>query len=143
MEVDLPAGLSTWERNMGKPFTVLVGQAESAAACRADLFARPDGRISGVVVNAAGRPIAGFVIIEPADPREAKAAGRRGGLPGYTTNDGSFSLWQIPPGQYQLLFYPKIDGKTSFADGASRSRVIDLGFGQHIENFSFKVPIQD
>ncbi len=88
LEVDLPTGLSTWQPNMGKPFMIEVG--EGAKGCRADLFALPDGRVSGVVIDAADRRIAGFVTIRPADPKEAEAASRRGGLPGYTTEDGKF-----------------------------------------------------
>jgi len=140
LEVDLPAGLSTWQQNTGKPLMVRVSRGEDAVGCRADLFARPDGRISGVVVDSAGRNAAGFVTIRSADPKEAEAASRRGGLPGYTTDDGRFSLWQIPPGRYQLLFYPKINGQISFVHNGFRSAVIDLGFGQRIEDFQFKVP---
>jgi len=136
LEVDWPPGLNTRQQNPGKPLTV---QVVSGAGCRADVFASPDGQISGVVVDSTGRAITGFVTIKPADPKAAEAAGRRGGLPGYSTEDGKFSLWQIPPGRYQLLFNPKINGQVSFMREASRSEVIDLGFGQHIENFQFKV----
>lgn len=140
LEVDLPAGLSVRQASAGKPLTVQVSRGDEAAGCRADMFARPDGQISGVVVDSAGKGLAGFVTIKPADAKEAAAAMRRGGLPGYSTEDGRFSLMQIPPGRYQLQFYPKVNGQVSFARGATRSEIIDLGFGQHIENFQFKVP---
>ena len=113
LEMELPKGLSTWQQNRGMPFTVQVGLVGSEGGCRADLFARPDGRISGVVTDAGG-PIAGFVTVKPDDPEEAEAASRRGGLPGYETEDGNFSLQQIPPGRYVLLFYPKIAGQVRF-----------------------------
>jgi hypothetical protein len=140
LEIDLPTGLSTSQRNSGKQLIVRVGPGEDAFGCRADVFARPDGRISGIVVDAGGRNVAGFVTIKPADPKEAEAASRRGGLPGFTTEDGKFSLWQIPPGRYRLLFYPKINGQLSFVR-AFQSDVIDLTFGQNIESFRFEVPI--
>jgi protocatechuate 3,4-dioxygenase beta subunit len=138
LDVDLPAGLSTWQQNMGKPLTVQLGLTEASSGCRADLFARPDGRISGVIIDAEGRPVAGFVTIRPADPAEAEAARRRGGLPGYTTENGKFSFRQIPPGKYQLLAYPKI-GEQINLRSAIVSEIIDLALGQHIENFRFKV----
>jgi hypothetical protein len=135
LEVDLPSGLSTWERNTGESYTVEI---KDSANCRADLFARPDGRIAGLVMNAKGKRLAGFVTIRPADPKEAEAANRRGGLPGYTTEDGTFTLWQLPPGQYRLLFYPKTGDKITFAN-VTYSDVIQLGFGQRVQDFRFTI----
>ena len=111
-EVDLPEGISTWQRNRGDTTTVPIG-TEGLSGCRTDLFARPDGRISGWVVDDTGNGLAGFVTVKPADPKEAEAASRRGGLPGYTTEDGYFTLWLLPPGRYRLQFQPKIDGNIS------------------------------
>ena len=141
MEVDLPTGTSTWQRNMGKLLTVQID--ENAVGCRADVFARPDGRISGEVLDAVGRRVAGFVTVRPADPKEAELASRRGGLPGYEMDDGTFRLWQLPPTRYVLLFYPKIAGQVRFNRGPALSEVIDVDFGQHIENFQFRVPVFD
>lgn len=135
IEVDLPAGLSTWQRNEGKPFTIEI---KENAHCRADLFARPDGRIAGIVRNSNGKALAGFVTIRPADPKEAEVANRRGGLPGYTTEDGTFTLWQLPPGQYRLLFYPKVGDKITFAN-VTYSDVVEIGFGQHVEDYRFTI----
>lgn len=138
VEVDVPAGMSTWQRNRGETVTVQI-DTERLAGCRTDLFARPDGLISGRVVDDTGQGVAGFVTIQPADPKEAEAASRRGGLPGYTTEDGNFTLWLLPPGRYRLRFHPKIDGGVNFRVPASWSDNVDLGFGQHIQNFQFKV----
>ena len=138
IEVDLPAGWSTSQRNSGKSYTVEI---KDGANCRADLFARPDGRIAGIVMNSKGKALAGFVTIRPADPKEAEAANRRGGLPGYTTKDGTFKLWQLPPGQYRLLFYPKSGDKITFAN-VTYSDVIEIGFGQHVEDFRFTIAPQ-
>lgn len=138
VEVDLPAGMSTWQRNKGETITVKIGTAGSAG-CRTDVFARPDGRISGRVVDDTGSGLAGFVTIRPADPKEAEAAFRRGGLPGYTTEDGNFSLWLLPPGRYRLLFRPKIDGQVNFRVSPAWSAIVDVGLGQHVDNFRFKV----
>src|SRR6266550_3127015 len=138
VEVDLPTGMSTWQRNSGETITVEIG-TEGLSGCRADVFARPDGRIAGRVVDDTGSGLSGFVTIRPADAKEAEAASRRGGLPGYTTEDGVFTLPLLPPGRYRLLFRPKIDGNVNFRVPAVWSDVVDVGFGQHIEDFRFKV----
>jgi hypothetical protein len=138
VEVDLPTGLSTWQQNTGKPIVLPIGITEDSRGCALDVFARPDGRVSGVVVDGDGKAVAGFVTIVPADPKEAEAAQQRGGLPGFESADGKFTLWQIPPGRYQLTFYPKVNGQVSFRN-QFRSQTIDLGFGQKIENFQFKI----
>ena len=143
VEVDLPAGMSTWQRNRGDKISVQIG-AEGLFGCRTDLFARPDGQISGWVVDDAGTGLAGFVTITPADVKEADAANRRGGLPGYTTEDGSFKLSLLPPGRYRLQFQPKIDGQINLGVPPAWSDIVNVGFGQHIEDFRFKVsPIRD
>lgn len=138
LEVDLPAGLSTWQQDMGKPLVIPIGNTEDSRGCAVDVFARPAGRISGVVVDADGKPVAGFVTIVSADPKVADADRRRGGLPGFDTPDGKFTLPQIPPGRYQLVFYPKVNGQVSFRTQI-RSQPIDVEFGQQIENFQFTI----
>lgn len=138
IEVDLPAGLSTWQRNSGKTYTVEI---KENANCRANLFGRPDGRIAGIVMSEQGKMLAGFVTIRPADPKEAEVANRRGGLPGYTTEDGTFTLGLLPPGQYRLLFYPKVGDKITFAN-VTYSDVIEIGYGQRVEDFRFTIRLQ-
>ncbi len=138
VEVDLPSGMSTWQRNRGDKTTVQVG-TKGLSGCRVDLFARANGRISGMIVDDAGTGVPGFVMIKPADPKEAEAASRRGGLPGYTTEDGNFTLELLPPGRYRLSFNPKIDGQVNLRVPPVWSDVIELGFGQQIENFHFNV----
>jgi hypothetical protein len=135
IQVELPAGLSLWQQNADKPFTV---ELKEGATCPLNLFAQPDGRITGTVVNANGKALAGFVTIKPEDPKEAEVASRRGGLPGYTTEDGTFKLLQLSPGRYRLLFYPKVGDRITFANVTS-SRVIEIGFGQHVEDFRFTI----
>jgi hypothetical protein len=138
VEVDLPSGMSTWQRNKGDKITVEVG-TKGLSGCRVDLFARANGRISGTIVDDAGTGVPGFVTIKPADPKEAEAASRRGGLPGYTTEDGNFTLELLPPGRYRLRFNPKIDGQVNLGVPPVWSDVIELGFGQQIENLHFNV----
>jgi len=113
------------------------------AACRVDTFARPGGQITGTVVDAAGKAIPGFVTIQPADPAEAAAAQRRGGMPGYETGlDGKFSLPQLPPGRYRLVFHPsnsgRVDFRTTFYWPSDPGDAIDIAFGQHIDGVQFK-----
>ena len=139
VEVDLPSGMSTWQLNRGEKITVTIG-GEGVSGCRTDVFARPDGRISGLVVDDAGRGVAGFVTIKPVDPKEAEAASRRGGLPGFDTEDGNFTLWLLPPGTYRLVFHPKVNGQVDFRIPPAWSDVVNVAFGQHIENFRFRVP---
>lgn len=143
VEVDLPTGLSTWQQNTGKPIALPIGIAEDSHGCTLDVFARPDGRVSGVVVGEDGKTFDGFVTVVPADPKEAEAARLRGVLAAAETDNGKFTLWQIPPGRYQLIFYPKVNGHVSFAVRQFRSQTIDVGFGQQIENFQFKISISN
>jgi hypothetical protein len=139
LEIDLPAGLSTWQKDSGQPIVIPVGNDQNLRGCAVDVLARADGRISGVVINTDGKAVAGFLTIISADPKESEASRQRGGLQGFSTEDGKFLLTQIPPGRYQLMFYPKVNGQISLRGGAVRSEPIDIGFGQHIENFEFKL----
>jgi hypothetical protein len=114
------------------------------AACRVDSFVRPDGQITGTVVDATGQAIPGFVTIQPADPVEAAAAQHRGGLPGYGAGpDGKFSLPQLPPGQYRLVFHPgagrALNFRITFYWPSTPGEAIDVAFGQHIDGVQFKV----
>jgi hypothetical protein len=108
------------------------------AACRIDRFVRPDGQITGTIVDATGQMIPGFVTIQPADPAEAAAAQRHGGMPGYNTGpDGKFSLPELPPGRYRLVFHPSTGGRvnfrTTFYWPSNSDDAIDLAFGQHLD----------
>jgi hypothetical protein len=58
---------------------------------------------------------------------------------GYTTDTGDFELWLLPPGQYRLVFHPKINGRVDFGVPAVKSEVITIGLGEHFEDFRFKV----
>lgn len=148
IDEDLPPGLSTWERNNGQlPSMEIYHKDGNGSGCRVDVFSRPDGRISGTVVDAHGNGVRGFITIKPADPIEAQAAIASGGLPGDDTEDGSFLLQQLPPGKYQLIFYPKIRNFVSFKNpfywpprtDTSTSPAISLGFGQHLDHIRFEV----
>ncbi|HKE55835.1 MAG TPA: carboxypeptidase regulatory-like domain-containing protein [Pyrinomonadaceae bacterium] len=140
VEVGLPTGfgpfeingVGSWGRNLTAPLIVAIGSF-GVPQCRVDVFASPDGRVSGTVVNGKKEGMAGFVMIKPADP-EAKEFG-----PGCETGgDGSFQLGQLFPGSYQLVFHPKVNNQVRF-DIASYSPVIQIGFGQHIDNFLFRI----
>jgi len=152
IEQDLPAGLSTWQSKTGKTLSVEVDDKTGAGAgCQVDVFSRPDGQISGTVVDASGKGVPGFVTLRPTDPRAAEVAMRRGGLPGCDTDDGSFSLPQLAPGRYWLVFHPRIGKNVSFqhtfywppVSDASNSLAIELGFGQHVDNVRFEVAVID
>jgi hypothetical protein len=144
VEVSPPQGFIN-----SQTITIEIGGAQ--ANCRAEILVRPDGRISGIVVDQSGRGVAGFVTVRPADPEEAQAAVRRGGLPGFSTPDGAFSLVRLPPGRYKLLFYPKMGEQISFNNPFFWPRIghgsgddgIELGLGQHIENVRFQIILSD
>jgi hypothetical protein len=98
-------------------------------------------------VDGAGRALVGFVTIQPADPSEAALAQRQGGLPGYEMGpDGKFSLPQLFPGRYRLLFHPRtgatVNFRATFYWPSDPGRAFELAFGQHIDTVLFKVPIE-
>ena len=141
IEEELPAGLEK------RSFSIDVSPGPKGIGCRFDVFARPDGVISGVVIDARTRkPLAGFVTIEPADPVEARAAHQRGGLPGDDAENGSFRLEHLPPGRYRLIFRPKVEGRarldrTYYWPQSSSDEGIDIALGQHVENVTFEVSL--
>ena len=135
VEVDLPAGFA----KTGGTGEIEVSSSE--AACRIDTFARPDGRIAGMVVDPDGQPMPGFVMLEPADPAE-RAKGR-GGLSGEDVGaDGKFTLSQVPPGRYRLMFHPDVRGTTVFSVSfywpPEPGGAIEVGFGQHVDGLMFR-----
>ena len=139
LQIDLPAGLSPFQQSDGKPIEITIGNEQNSRGCPVDVFARPDGRIEGVVIDADGKPVPGFITLASADPKQAQIDRLRGGLSGFESNDGKFLLTQLPPGRYRLIFYRKVNGQVSFRDGPVQSEPIDVGFGQHVENFQFKI----
>lgn len=127
IEPDLPKGFAP------PPFSADVSPG---LACRIDHFAANDGQIEGTVVNKVGNPIAGFVMIQPADPSRP-----RGGLPGDdVVPDGKFKLPNLPPGPYRLVYHPVTSGVPNLRV-TFLSDPIDLAFGEHILAFLFKVPL--
>ena len=139
IEIEPPAGMSTWQRNEGKTYNVDVG-VQGVSGCPAGVLFMADGRIKGRVVDENGNGVAGFIMSEPADAKEAEVARTRGGTLGVTTENGDFELWLLRPTRYRLVFRPKIGGQVSFRVPPIKSEVITVGLGQHIEDFRFKVP---
>jgi len=139
IEPDLPQGFEPSDPRTAEVTT-------DGAACRIDHFGRPDGRIEGTVVDSKGNAIPGFVTIEPADPVEAAAARKRGGMPGYDAGaDGKFSLPRLSPGRYRLVFHPKTERGLNFRATiywpSNRDDAIELAFGQHVDAIEFTVPL--
>lgn len=139
VEIDPPTGMSAWHLQQGEAYTVEIG-AQEVSGCPASLSFNPDGRIKGRVIDENGNGVAGFVTLEPADPKEAEIAIWRGGTMGYTTENGEFELSLIPPTRYRLNFRPKIGGQVDFRVPPVKSEVITISLGQHIKNFSLRVP---
>lgn len=148
LEQDLPAGF-TIAGNPAQPLKIEARDKQLPGfACNLDVYAKPDGQISGIVVDPAGRGVPGFLTLEPADPKEAAAAHQRGGLPGDDTEDGKFSLPQLPPGRYRLVFSPKtargVNLQQKFywpPSNAANSGAIEIGLGQHIDDVRFEIPV--
>jgi len=149
LEEALPAGFTLAQGAAPQPFVITAADKQVPGfACNLAVYAKPDGQISGVVVDLAGRGVPGFLTLEPADPKEAKAAFQRGGLPGDETEDGNFKLPQLPPGRYRLIFIPKIGGHVNFRQrfywppsNAANSGAIEISLGQHVDNVRFEIPL--
>lgn len=140
VEQDLPGGLTTSAGRTGRPVTVEVILDAKGAGCELNALARPDGQISGRIVDRNGNPIDGFITVEPAEATEREAAQRHGGLPGDDTKDGKFMLSQIPPGKYWLVFRLKTDFRHAYYWPRADSP-IDLGFGQHLDGVRVEPPL--
>ena len=138
VKVDLPKGYSTWQRNRGELEKVKISDSSGAGGCIVNVFSRPDGRISGMVVDNDGKGVAGFISMESVDPKQAETDSVRGGLSASEIEDGSFKLWLIPPGKYRLLFYPKVGGQVYFRNPPTKSDVIEVGLGEQIEGVRIK-----
>jgi hypothetical protein len=149
LEEALPAGFTLAQGTAPPPFVITAADKQVPGfACNLDVYAKPDGQISGIVVDLAGRGVPGFLTLEPADPKEAAAAHQRGGLPGDDTEDGKFSLSQLPPGRYTLIFIPKIGGHVNFRQrfywpprNTANSGAIEVSPGQRIDDVRFEVPL--
>jgi hypothetical protein len=139
IEPDLPPGFS-------RRTAPLIAEVDSRGfACRVDHFARPDGQIEGILQRN-GQPLGGFVTIQPADPSEVAAAQQRGGLPGYDAGpDGKFSLPQLAPGRYRLVFHPRVAGVVDFRATyywpSSPDDAITLAFGQHLDAIRWELTL--
>jgi len=135
IEVDPPpAGMSNWHLNMGRPVMVEIG-ATQVSGCSAMLSFAAAGGIQGRVMNEYGSALAGLVTLEPADPVEAEAVRRGGGLSSSKTDTGDFQVWLSVPGQYRLIYRPKAGSAPPVM-----SEVIKINLGEFIEDFRFKVP---
>src|SRR6266446_4457924 len=149
LEETLPTGFSLARTAEPQPFIITAADKQvSNFGCLVNVYVRPDGQISGIVVDLAGRGVPGFLTLEPADPKEAAAAHQRGGLPGDDTEDGKFSLPQLPPGRYRLVFSPKIGGRANLRQkfywppgNAANLGAIEIGLGQHVDNVRFEIPL--
>jgi len=149
LEETLPTGFSLARTAEPQPFIITAADKQvSNFGCLVNVYVRPDGQISGIVVDLAGRGVPGFLTLEPTDPKEAKAAFQRGGLPGDETEDGKFSLPQLPPGRYRLVFSPKIGSRVNLRQkfywppgNAANSGAIEISLGQHIDDVRFEIPV--
>jgi hypothetical protein len=149
LEETLPSGFTLAQGAAPQPFDITAADKQvSNFGCLVNVFVRPDCQISGTVMDATGAGLPGFVTLEPAEPKEAVAARQRGGLPGDETEDGKFSLPQLPPGRYRLIFSPKTSRGVNLQrkfywppTNATNSGAIEISLGQHIDNVRFEVPL--
>jgi hypothetical protein len=139
VRADLPVGLTLWSSDAS------ADVAGEGSGCALSQSAKSDGRIEGMVVDPLGKPMRGFVTIQPSDPQEAAEARRRGGLPGDdVTADGRFVLPLLPAGRYRLTFHPAtargVDFATTYYWPGNADESIEVGLGQHIAGLRFSVP---
>lgn len=115
VEEDLPAGFSRPDERETGAFNVhVLHRSRAGAQCRVSAFPKPDGEISGKVVDSNGKGLPGFITLQPSDPEEVQWASTHGGLPAEETDDGAFSLPLLPPGKYRLVFNPALKGNEIF-----------------------------
>ena len=138
LEVEPPAGMGNWQFNRGETYKIEIG-AKGVAGCPLRITFAADGRIKGKVVDEEGNGVAGYIITELVDEKEAEVSRRRGGMKSYTTENGEFDLWLLRPARYRLVFRPRFAGQV-YQVTPVRSEVITIGMGQRIEDFRFKVP---
>lgn len=128
----LPEALTTHEQIDKKPAEVSVTPSTS---CRRDIFVFSDGRITGRVEDAQGRPLPSFVTIEPADPDKRREAAHNGGLPGSEPqSDAHFRLLPLPPGRYFLRANPDTGAGVDFRVICYYPQTIELAEGQHLDD---------
>jgi hypothetical protein len=131
ISLDVPEGLYTDEPSRD----VTLPDARACADVTVSLF--DDGRVSGRVIDAKGRPVPGLTI----ELAPVGSAGRRT----VTDRDGRYALARIPPGRYALsvpaslraaaarFFYPGVEA-------ASRAARIVLAAGDRKALGDFTIP---
>ena len=111
-----------------------------------DFWADTNGRLTGKVVDAGGRPALGVSItLSPLEDRSLQA------IWATTNKDGEYELRPVPTGRYQL--YARQDGLTEgeypFPDfyypgvrDYKRATPITIGEAQKLQGYNFKLPPQ-
>lgn len=104
--------------------------------------AKIDGRISGRVFDANGRPASVTIHIEPVEPESVFD-----GALGISDEEGHFEMEGVPPGSYVLYFTLRTsdwkDEKKYFYPGTWERKeaiVLDLPMGQRIGGYNFQIP---
>jgi hypothetical protein len=101
-----------------------------------------DGRVSGRILDAKGRPTSVTIYLEPVNPKSFLDSKLD-----ISGNDGNFEIRGIPPGQYLLYFELEASRlnreKKYFYPGTwnrSNATAIDLTIGQRIGGYEFQTP---
>jgi hypothetical protein len=108
--------------------------------------AQEAGRISGVVIDHAGAPVAGSTVLYRSGPRAARGAdGRmvallplvRSGLS--TAADGAFAIPDLPDGQYYLCAYGALPTQLSTCEWGRFQAPLQITGGSAIRNVTLQL----
>lgn len=142
---ETPAGWKVDDYRLEKPNAGIVVEVEDKRHAALDLSFEIDNAVRGKVLDAGGRPLKGVCV----NAIPARAGEDDGYHADCTEEDGSFSITELPAGNYLLvangegkisssepfptLYYPNVFER-------ERAGVVTVGAGDKLEGFNIYVP---
>jgi hypothetical protein len=145
IDASLPAGLTTADAAFRTPERLFEVRTDTRG-CEANIRVLADGQLSGVLVNAQGKPVRGFVralVVDVAiDPLLSSVVIHE------TKADGRFRLPFLAPGKYRLVVSPERGGQIDYkvrvyypgTISESDAQGFELQTGEHVDSIRFVVP---